>query len=141
MKTTDEIMKMVEVFTRADTDCNGGENRMSLPPLPKPMPYGYIARTEHLFTDEQMREYGKLCRKQALDEIYVYAPECGAKNVSVASKIVDPVSGKMSESNARLIAAAPDLLEACVYFEEFGNMMESRKKIASAIAKATGCAA
>ena len=28
MKTTDEIMKMVEVFTRADTDCNGGENRM-----------------------------------------------------------------------------------------------------------------
>jgi len=46
-----------------------------------------------------------------------------------------------AKANARLIAAAPDLLEACVYFEEFGNMMESRKKIASAIAKATGCAA
>jgi len=45
---------------------------------------------------------------------------------------------KTAEANARLIAAAPDLLEACVYFEEFGNMMESRKKIASAIAKATG---
>jgi len=44
-------------------------------------------------------------------------------------------------ANARLCAAAPDLLEACVYFEEFGNMMESRKKIASAIAKATGGAA
>jgi len=48
---------------------------------------------------------------------------------------------KTAEANARLIAAAPDLLEACVYFEEFGNMMESRKKIASAIAKATGGAA
>lgn len=33
-------------------------------------------------------------------------------NVSIAADIVDPITCKPSEANARLIAAAPELLEA-----------------------------
>ena len=30
---------------------------MTLPPLPEARPYGYIAKTEYLFTADQLREY------------------------------------------------------------------------------------
>ena len=46
------------------------------------------------------------------DEVYVYAPACGVDDVAVAADIVDPVTGKPSAENGRLIAAAPELLEA-----------------------------
>jgi len=41
---------------------------MSLPKLPESFPAGYIAKTEHFYTADQMREYGLACRKQALEE-------------------------------------------------------------------------
>ena len=41
---------------------------MSLPKLPESFPAGYIAKTEHFYTADQMREYGQACRNQALEE-------------------------------------------------------------------------
>ena len=40
-----------------------------LPPLPEPVPAGYIAQTEYFFTKEQMREYGQQCRDAAIDDV------------------------------------------------------------------------
>ena len=44
------------------------------------------------------------------DECYVYAPSSGVEDVAVAADIADPLTGKPSEANARLISAAPELL-------------------------------
>jgi hypothetical protein len=49
---------------------------------------------------------------KGISEVFVYAPHCGVDDVSVAADIVDPVTSQPSEANARLIAAAPELLEA-----------------------------
>lgn len=46
-----------------------------------------------------------------ITEIYVYAPDT-QDDVAVCSEIIDPVTQEPSKANARLIAAAPCLLEA-----------------------------
>jgi hypothetical protein len=45
--------------------------------------------------------------KLEIDEYYISIP--GA-DVAICADIIDPATGKISEANARLIAAAPDLL-------------------------------
>ena len=47
--------------------------------------------------------------KVEVTEIYVYNPDI-VDDVAIAADIIDPVTCKPSEANARLIAAAPDLL-------------------------------
>jgi hypothetical protein len=47
-----------------------------------------------------------------LNEVKDNAPGCGVDDVAVAADIVDPLTSKPSEANARLIAAAPDLFAA-----------------------------
>ena len=73
----------------------------------------------------------------AFDEVYVYAPECGVDDVAVAADIVDPVTGKPSDENARLIAAAPDLLAACMEVAQ-GYSTRGSEMARAAIAKVTG---
>lgn len=83
------------------------------------------------------------------DEVYVYAPACGVDDVAVAADIVDPVTGKPSAENGRLIAAAPELLEALIAYTKAydenphlgprGSAVDQAFGIArAAIAKATG---
>jgi hypothetical protein len=72
------------------------------------------------------------------------------ENVAIAADVIDPVTGLPSEANARLIAAAPKLLEACralvlydesddadglVFMRRYDDAVE---KARAAIAKATG---
>ena len=47
----------------------------------------------------------------AITEIYVYAPHV-QDDTAICADIIDPVTQEPSEANARLIAAAPDLLLA-----------------------------
>lgn len=54
--------------------------------------------------------------KLVVDEVFVYAPDCGVDDIAVAADIVDPLTGKPSPANARLIAAAPLMLEALQAF-------------------------
>lgn len=46
-----------------------------------------------------------------ITEIYVYAPDT-QDDTAICADVIDPVTQEPSEANARLIAAAPDLLEA-----------------------------
>ena len=79
------------------------------------------------------------------DEVYVYAPSSGVEDIAVASDIADPLGGD-SMPNARLIAAAPELLEALISLLESFEAMErgevykklTVKDARSAIKKATG---
>lgn len=84
------------------------------------------------------------------DECYVSAPGTGVDDVSVAADIADPLTGKTSIANARLIAAAPDLLDGARDFIAFRAAMANEddlnamllyasasKKLAEAFAKAT----
>jgi len=48
-----------------------------------------------------------------ITEIYVYAPAT-QDDTAICADIIDPVTQEPSEANAHLIAAAPELLEACV---------------------------
>jgi hypothetical protein len=41
---------------------------MNLPLLPKSFPAGYISGTEHFYTLDQIKAYGKACREAALLE-------------------------------------------------------------------------
>lgn len=67
-------------------------------------------------------------------------------SVSIAADIVDPDTCNPSEANARLIAAAPDLLEAAVDLvsRDFGYegwddaCEQAALKLCAAVAKATG---
>ena len=76
-------------------------------------------------------------------EIYVYAPDT-QDDVAICADVIDPVTQAPSEANARLIAAAPELLEALVMALESLDAAEvpqewdCRKSVRSAIAKATG---
>ena len=45
-----------------------------------------------------------------IDEVYVYAPET-QDDVAICAEVIDPLTQKPSEANARLIAAAPELLD------------------------------
>lgn len=47
----------------------------------------------------------------AITEIYVYAPHV-QDDTAICADIIDPVTQKPSEANAKLIAAAPELLQA-----------------------------
>lgn len=79
--------------------------------------------------------------KLIYDEVYVYAPSCGVNDVAIASDIADPLGKDDGMANARLIAAAPELLEC---LSEIVNSSASEfvdaqwKKYRAAIAKATG---
>ena len=46
-----------------------------------------------------------------ISEYFVYAPET-QDDVGICSDVIDPLTQKPSKANARLIAAAPDLLAA-----------------------------
>ena len=78
------------------------------------------------------------------DECYVYAPGSGVDDVAVAATIADPLTGKPSEADARLISAAPELLEAledadewiCGLLSEQSTGGERLQAIRAAITKA-----
>jgi hypothetical protein len=82
--------------------------------------------------------------KLVYDEVYVYAPECGVEDIAVAADIADPLTGKPSEANARLISASPEMLEALRIADAFCGSLTSdvcpdgvHIPIRAAIAKAT----
>ena len=84
-----------------------------------------------------------------IDEFYVYAPNT-QDDTAICADVIDPVTQEPNEANARLIAAAPELLEALVMAREAlasfctafkvpaFSTSEKFKKIDAAIAKATG---
>ena len=77
------------------------------------------------------------------DECYVYAPE-SSDDVAIASEIIDPLTGQLSDANARLIAAAPDLLSTlqrlCALYDSDEGCRElpQYKNAQAAVAKALG---
>lgn len=75
-----------------------------------------------------------------IDQIYVYAPG-PSDDVSIAADIVNPKTGEPSIANARLVATAPDLLDALLEYDHaFHNLnlecKESRVRMLSAVDKA-----
>ena len=94
----------------------------------------------------------------AIDEIYVYAPDT-QDDTAVCADVIDPATQKPSEGNARLIAAAPELLEKLQRLEVTANtvaycyekrpenfavaladLQDDAKTARELIAKATGAA-
>lgn len=71
-----------------------------------------------------------------IDEAYVYAPNT-QDDTAICADIIDPVTQEISEANARLIAAAPDLLEACQLALDSDDKAV-RRFLRAAIAKAKG---
>jgi len=80
---------------------------------------------------------------------WISAPECGGIGVASAGRAVTigggssyVISNTEAEANARLIAAAPDLLAALEkaqeYFDGYSTRDTVKRAIAAAIAKATG---
>jgi hypothetical protein len=53
------------------------------------------------------------CEPFKTTEIYVYAPET-QDDTAICADIIDPVTQEPSEANARLISAAPDLLDSAI---------------------------
>ena len=74
-----------------------------------------------------------------ITEIYVYAPDT-QDDVAVCSEIIDPVTQEPSEANARLIAAAPDLLEHLRHTVRFWDQLNANdiETMRALIARATG---
>lgn len=77
------------------------------------------------------------------DEVYVYAPSCGVDDIAIAADIVDPLTGKPSIENARLIAAAPEMLAALMTVVKEGlpdgpGYAPIEAAARAAIARATG---
>jgi hypothetical protein len=72
-------------------------------------------------------------------EIYVYAPDT-QDDVAICADVIDPVTQAPSEANARLIAAAPCLLEALLKcrFDSLNMSLKDMEFCRAAIAKATG---
>jgi len=54
----------------------------------------------------------------AITEIYVYAPHV-QDDTAICADIIDPVTQAPSEANARLIAAAPEMLDALQMIEKY----------------------
>jgi hypothetical protein len=75
-----------------------------------------------------------------VDEYFVRHRDV-ADNVAIASDIVDPATQKPSEANARLIAAAPELLQALQALDRSGHTEAAWDLAKRAMAKATGGAA
>jgi hypothetical protein len=79
--------------------------------------------------------------KFVYDEVYVYSPACGVEDIAVAADIADPLTGKPSEANARLIAAAPEMLAALEKVWSEGVIPDGfallQDQVCDAIAKAT----
>lgn len=74
------------------------------------------------------------------DFVYALGPNGGNKFwAAVASAGSDSISAEEKAANARLIAAAPDLLAALIDLVE-GHSMGGAKRGRAAIAKATGAA-
>lgn len=63
--------------------------------------------------------------KFVIDEYFVTVD--GA-DMAIAADIIDPITGKLSEANARLIAAAPDLLAA---LQELADDISERHDLTS----------
>lgn len=83
--------------------------------------------------------------KLIYDEVYVYAPSCGVNDVAIASDIADPLGKDAGMANARLIAAAPELLAALIAITtvrcdgmDIAPINAAYSKASEAIAKATG---
>ncbi len=87
--------------------------------------------------------------KMVYDEVYVYAP--ASSSIAIAADIADPLTNEPSEANARLIAAAPDLLGLLKKARDFAESVhdgeygysdctrdELIQTIDAAIARATG---
>jgi hypothetical protein len=80
-----------------------------------------------------------------IDEYFVLNPAV-ADDVAIAADIIDPATGLPSEANARLIAAAPELLAALKMAESAyrhnvvkkGEPSSALDAMQRAIAKATG---
>lgn len=70
-----------------------------------------------------------------ITEIYVYAPNT-QDDTAICAEIINPVTQEPSEANARLIAAAPELLEALIDLVD-GYSMGGANRARAAIAKAT----
>ena len=84
-----------------------------------------------------------------ITEIYVYAPGT-QDDTAICADVIDPITQEPSEANARLIAAAPDLLQelrniANADTAEWDDRSEfeawAKSRARAAIAKATGSAA
>ena len=78
-----------------------------------------------------------------ITEIYVYAPHT-QDDTAICADVIDPITQEPSEANARLISAAPDLLEAlkdlkaAIRSRGFIPTVRALAKTDAAIAKATG---
>ena len=80
--------------------------------------------------------------KNGNPQVVEYFVRRDGDNVSIAADIVDPEKCVPSEANARLIAAAPDLLGALLMVLDDPQALDGRPRTAecvrSAIAKANG---
>lgn len=78
-----------------------------------------------------------------ITEIYVYAPGT-QDDTAICADVIDPVTQEPSEANARLIAAAPDMLDALIAintlfeFTDIQQASNAHEQVRSAISKATG---
>lgn len=80
-----------------------------------------------------------------IDEFFVYAPNT-QDDTAICADVIDPVTQEPSEANARLIAAAPDMLAAlrravlalAFAAETSPAMRDDYKAVSAAIEKATG---
>ncbi len=74
-----------------------------------------------------------------ITEIYIYAPDT-QDDTAICADVIDPITQEPSEANARLISAAPELLDALQAFVNHGTCYsaDEMQKAKEAIAKATG---
>ena len=72
-------------------------------------------------------------------EVYVYAPDT-QDDVAICADVIDPLTQEPSEANARLIAAAPDLLAHLQHVVRFFDQINPADvaRYRAVIAKATG---